>query len=161
MIYGPQAQVMPMAMKLGAQFVPQVGLFMVDCSKQIPDLEITVVKTSDGKVVEGSGKAVNIPGSALTIKDESGQYCFLGIAIMQFAGDSAVDTLNEDLEEKVVKEINHLAGPMGGPAEGPVPMNYQGRTWLLGDTLLRQFYSIYDYDNQMFGMADLADGLKN
>jgi len=161
LIYGPQTQVMPMAMKLGAQFVPQVGLFMVDCSKQIPDLEITVVKTEDGKAVADSGKAVTIPGSALTIKDESGKYCFMGIAIMQFAGDSAIDTLNEDLEEKVVKEINHLAGPMGGPTEGPVPMNYQGRTWLLGDTMLRQFYSIYDQDNQLFGMADLADGLKN
>jgi hypothetical protein len=34
-------------------------------------------------------------------------------------------------------------------------MEYSGNTWLMGDTYLRQFYSIYDYDNKKFGIADL------
>lgn len=140
LIYGPQAQVMPIAKAVGAQFVPQVGLFMVGCDTPIPDLEFTV-----------GGKAIKITGDKLLIHDDSGQYCFLGMAIMQFAGSSEIDTLGEELEEKVVDEMKNLAG---APVT-PVPVQYQGNTWLMGDSFLRQFYSIYDYTNKKFGLADL------
>ena len=83
----------------------------------------------------------------------------MGVAIMQFAGSdsSDVNTLDEDLEERVVKEINHLAGPIGTgtPQQGPIPIEQMGNTWLLGDSFLRQFYSVYDYDNERFGVCDL------
>jgi len=159
LVYGPQAVVMQMAMSVGAQFVPQVGLFMIDCAKTVPDLTINVVNTKDDKIVPEGAKAVTIPGSALTIKDATGKYCFMGVAIMQFAGSESfnVDTLDEDLEERVVKEINDLAGPIGTgtPQQGPIPIQQMGNTWLLGDSFLRQFYSVYDYDNQRFGVCDL------
>ena len=142
LIYGPQGQVMPMAMKLGAQFVPQVSLFMIDCGTTVPDLEFTV-----------GGKAVNIPGDELVVQDDSGSYCFFTVAIMQFAGSSDVDTLDEELEESVVHEMRDLAGPMGSTS--PIPAEYHGNTWLMGDTFLRKQYTIYDYDNKKFGMADL------
>mmetsp|Transcript_8309 Transcript_8309/g.18615 ORF Transcript_8309/g.18615 Transcript_8309/m.18615 type:complete len:439 (+) Transcript_8309:97-1413(+) len=142
LIYGPQAQVMPIAKSVGAQFVPQVGLFMVKCGTVLPDLEFTI-----------GGKALKIPGDKLLIKDDSGKYCFMGMAVMQFAEDSEVDTLGEELEEKVVGEMKNLAG---APVT-PVPPQYQGNTWLMGDSFLRQFYSIYDYTNKKFGMADLKE----
>ena len=160
LIYGPESQVQPMAASLGAQFVPQVGMFMVPCTTQIPDLTINVVDTQNEKPILTGGKAVTIPGSALTIKDQTGQYCFLGIAIMRFAGEASnVDTLDADLKEEVVQEINHLTGNNPGTGVsgviGPVPIGMQGNSWLLGDTMLRQFYSIYDYEQKKFGIADL------
>jgi len=142
LIYGPQAQVLPIVKAVGAQFVPQMGLFMVGCDTPIPDLEFTV-----------GGKAIKITGDKLLVKDDSGQYCFLGLAIMQFAGSSEIDTLGEELEEKVVGEMKNLAG---APVN-PVPLQYQGNTWLMGDSYLRQFYSIYDYTNKKFGLADLKE----
>jgi len=144
LIYGPQSQVMPIAMQLGGQFVPQVGLFLVQCGTTIPDLEFTV-----------GGKAVAIPGESLIIKDDSGKYCFFGVAIMQFAADSTVDTLDADLEEQVVREMEELAGPGIGGKQSPIPMEYAGNTWLMGDTFLRRVLSIYDVKNKKFGMADL------
>jgi hypothetical protein len=142
LMYGPQSQVMPLALSLGAQFVPQVGLFMVGCETKLKDLEFTV-----------GGKPVKVPGDTLMIKDDSGKYCFLGIAIMQFAAEDAegMDTLDAELEEQVVREMMDVAGQ----PVSPVPSNLQGNTWLMGDSFLRQVYSVYDYDNKRFGMADL------
>ncbi len=143
LIYGPKGQVMPMAMKLKAKFVQQVGLFMLDCDTTVPDLEFTV-----------GGKAVSIPGAQLVVKDDSGKYCFFTVAIMQFAGSSDVDTLDEELEESVVHEMRDLAGGPGATTS-PIPMEYRGNTWLMGDSFLRMIYTIYDYDNEKFGMATL------
>lgn len=140
LIYGPQMQVMPIALSMGAQFVPQVGLFMIKCDTKVPDLEMTV-----------GGNAITIPGAQLTIKDDSGKYCFLGLAIMQFGTDTEVDTLDEELEEEVADQIRDLAGK---PVT-PIPPKFQGNVWLVGDSCLRQIYSIYDYDNMKFGFAAL------
>lgn len=140
LIYGPQGQVMPMAKSMGGQFVPQVGLFLIECDSKIPDLEFTI-----------GGQPYNIPGSTLLIKDDSGQYCFFAVAIMQFAEDSEVDTLDEELEDKVVDEIEHIAGA----PTSPIPPKFAGNTWLMGDSFLRTTYTIWDYDKKKFGLAQL------
>lgn len=140
LIYGPPAQVEPIATKFGMQFVPQIGLYLVGCDTEFPDLEFTV-----------GGQAYTIPGEQLMVKDESGQYCFFTVAKMQFGATSDVDTLDEELEEKVVDEMKNLAGA----PSGPIPANLIGNTWLVGDTFLRTVYTIYDYDNKKMGFAKL------
>jgi len=140
LVYGPRGQIAPIARAVGAQFAPQVGLFLMACDAVVPDLVFSL-----------GGKDVTVPGEGLKIRDDSGQHCFLGLAIMQFAGGEGVDTLGEELEERVVYEIRDLAG---APVS-PVPAQYQGNTWLMGDTVLRQFYSIWDYEAKRFGLADL------
>lgn len=142
LMYGPQKQVMSLAMSLGAQFVPQIGLFMIQCDAKLDDLEFTV-----------GGKKVTVPGETLKIKDDSGKYCFLGIAIMQFASEEmeGMETLDEELEEQVAREMLDVAGK---PVL-PVPSNMKGNTWLMGDLFLRTQYTIYNYEEKKFGMADL------
>lgn len=141
LLYGPTNQVMTMASSLGGQFVPQVGMFLIPCGSTIPDLEFTIGNTP-----------YTVPGSNLQLKDDSGKYCFLTVAIMQFASEGTqLDTLEEELEEQVVQEMQDLAGK---PVT-PVPSEYAGNTWLVGDIFLRQIYSIYDFDNQKFGIAQL------
>lgn len=142
LMYGPSKQVMPLAMSLGAQYVPQIGLFMLQCDAKLDDMEFTV-----------GGKKVTVPGETLKIKDDSGRYCFLGIAIMQFASEEmeGMETLDEELEEQVARSMLDVAGQ----PVAPVPPHLQGNTWLMGDSFLRQVYTIYDYDNKKFGMADL------
>jgi cathepsin D len=144
LIYGPQMQVMSMAKSMGAQFVPQIGLFMLPSCQTTPsDLEFTV-----------GGKVVTIPGQALVIKDDTEKFCFFGIAVMKFAAEEAeFDTLGEKLEEEVVDQMKDLAGT----PVSPVPTAFAGNTWLVGDTFLRQIYTIYDFDNKKFGMADLKN----
>jgi hypothetical protein len=143
LIYGPQDQVMTMARMLDAQYAAQVGLFLIDCETEVPDLEFTV-----------GGKAVSVPGADLVIKDDTGRYCFLAVSIMQFggAGADADNTLDGELEEEVVEGIKRRSVGSGGE---PIPFEYSGNVWLMGDSYLRQFYSIWDYDNQKFGLADL------
>lgn len=140
LIYGPQAEVMAMTAGMGAQYVPQVGLFLIGCDTTIPDLEFTL-----------GGQGYTIPGDQLMVKDDSGMYCFFTVAVMQFGGSSQVDTLDEDLEEKVVDEMKHLADA----PTSPIPANLAGKTWLVGDTFLRTVYTIYDYDNEKMGFAKL------
>ena len=141
LIYGPKDQVMTMARMLDAQYAAQVGLFLIDCETDVPDLEFTV-----------GGKAVAVPGADLVIKDDTGRYCFLAVSIMQFGGEEA-DTLDGELEEEVVEGVKRRSVGSGG--EEPIPFEYSGNVWLMGDSYLRQFYSIWDYDNQKFGLADL------
>jgi len=144
LIYAPQSQVMVMADELGAQYAAQVGLFLINCGIDVPDLEFTV-----------GGKSVSIPGEDLVIKDDTGLYCFLAVSIMRF-GDAEGDVdakLEGELEEEVVDGVKRSVGARGGME--PIPPEYNGNVWLMGDSFLRQFYSIYDYENQKFGLADL------
>lgn len=150
LLYGPMNQVMTMAKSLKGKYVPQVGMFLIPCDAEVPDLEFTV-----------GGMPYNIPGSGLVLKDDSGQYCFFTVAIMQFASsdeekgeDGVADTLEKELEEHVVEEMRDVAG---SAPTAPVPPQYQGNTWLVGDSFLRQIYSIYDFDNQKFGLAKLKE----
>lgn len=138
LIYGPESQVTPMVEKLGGQFVSQVGLFLIPCDATVPDLEFTV-----------GGKAVTIDGQQLVVKDDSGKYCFFGVAIMNIGEEVKIG--NEDelvLEERVL-------GSLDGRFSMPIPSKFHGKTWLVGDTYLRQIYSIWDYENKKFGIADL------
>ena len=150
LIYAPQDQVMIMAEQMNAQYASQVGLFLIDCETRVPDLEITV-----------GGKVVSIPGEDLVIKDDSGMYCFFSVSIMQYGsvsggGSAGTNTLDGDLEQEVVEGIKRsIVGGRGGGGVEPIPFEYTGNTWLMGDSFLRQFYSIYDYENQKFGLADL------
>ena len=140
LIYGPQGQVMSIANSMGAQYVPQVGLFMIDCDTKVPDLEFTI-----------GGQGYKITGDQLVVKDDSGEYCFFTVAIMAFAGDSEVDTLDADLEEQVVEEMRKIHKE----PSSPIPPEFAGNTWLVGDIFLRTIYSIYDMDEKRFGMAEL------
>lgn len=141
LIYGPEDQVSSMAEKLGGQFVSQVGLFLIPCDATIPDLEFTV-----------GGKAVTISGDQLVVKDDSGKYCFFGVAIMNIGDDSKVGMEDEPLlDERIMGEVQNLVGT----PSMPIPFKFHGKTWLVGDTFLRQIYSIWDYENKKFGIADL------
>ena len=143
LIYGPATVVSPLALSLGAQFIPSAGLFLIDCNATISDLEFTF----------GGDKAVTIPGSKLKMRDDSGKYCLFGIAIMQFAADE------EDVTVRTGGGYWHHVG--SGTPTLPIPTEYHGKTWLMGDWFLRTFYSIYDYDNERFGIADLRDDNHN
>lgn len=143
LIYGPQSQVMAMVKGLGGQFVPQVQLFMIDCDTNVPDLEFSL-----------GGQSYAVPGEELVIKDNSGQYCFFAVAVMMF-GEEAVKgdlgALGEDLEEEIVEQMSpRIEGPMS-----PIPPEYMGNVWLVGDSFLRQVYSCYDVDDKKFGAARL------
>jgi hypothetical protein len=138
LIYGPQAIVMPMATSLGGQYVPQVSLFMVNCNTQIPDLEFTI-----------GGQPYNVPGNKLMIMDKTKQFCFFSVAIMMFGGEASTE--DQMLEEEVAREM--LDAP--GTPTSPIPPQYSGQTWLIGDNFLRTIYSLYDYDEKRFGIAKL------
>jgi hypothetical protein len=79
------------------------------------------------------GRGYRVPGEDLVLRDGSGFFCFFGVAIM---------------------------GMRVGAGDGPVPFQYVGNTWVVGDTFLRQYYTIYDYDNERFGLADLNNSGK-
>lgn len=139
LLYGPQDIVMNMATSLGGQFLPQVQLFLIDCDTTVPDLEFTI-----------GGMAINIPGSELMVKDDSGTYCFLSIAMMNFAEEGMdADNLDTELDESVVDEMNRLVGD----PSSPIPAGFS--TWLMGDTFLRKVYTIFDYGEQKIGYATL------
>jgi cathepsin D len=147
LIYGPQGQVTAMARMLDAQYAAQVGLFLIDCGTDVPDLVFAV-----------GGKEVSVTGEDLVIKDDTGRYCFLAVSIMQFGGaydNDEADALGGELEEEVVEGIKRRSSVGAGSGVEPIPFEYSGNTWLMGDSYLRQFYSVWDYDNQKFGFANL------
>jgi cathepsin D len=137
LIYGPPAIAMAMVDALGGEYFPQLQLYLIDCKTQVPDLTFVV-----------GGKPIVIPGEELMIADDSGSYCFFTISSMNFG------TMEQggDLGDEVVEQITRLTG--AGAGELPVPDGVD--TWLLGDTLLRKVYTVYDFDNEKFGFADLA-----
>jgi len=139
-IYGPQKEVTEMVQAVRGQFVPQVGLFLVDCDTEIPDLAFTI-----------GGQETSIPGSQLMVKDNSESYCFFTIAVMNFGTGNmeGVETMDEELEDNVVDEMSRLSG---GPSD------LTGRsTWLMGDTWMRQVYNLFDFDNNRYGIAKLKE----
>lgn len=123
LIYGPQKQVLGMVKTIkNAQYYPQVGLYNIPCNTELPALEFTIGE-----------EVYDIPGEKLMVKDDSEKFCFFTIAVMQFAANSESDTLDEELEEKVVDEINNLVGPK---PTSPIPKEFSGNTWLMGDVFL-------------------------
>jgi hypothetical protein len=140
LIYGPQSAVQTMAKSLGGSFAPQVSMYMIDCSTTVPDMEFTI-----------GGNPITIPGSDLVLRDDSGNYCFFTVAIMNF-GEAAFDrvaTLNEDLSDGVIDQVNRFVGS----SALPVPAGYD--IWLVGDTFLRKVYTVYDYGANKFGYGKL------
>jgi len=143
LIYAPQEAVTKMAHAVGARFNIQVSLYQMDCDTEIPDLEFSIGTNS-----------VVIPGEDLVIKDDTGFYCFFSVSAMNFGqegleGDAAA-TVEEKLADGVVEQISRLART----SALPVPEGMD--TWLVGDTFLRNIYSVYDYGNKRFGYATLA-----
>ena len=135
LIYGPPAIAQSMAESLGGQYFAQLQLYLIDCNTQIPDLVFTI-----------GGKAVTVPGDELMLSDDSGMYCFFTISSMNFGAEES----SGELADEVVDQITRLAGV----SSLPVPDGLD--TWLLGDSLLRKIYTVYDFDEQKFGFADLA-----
>lgn len=140
LIYAPADVVQKMTKALGAMFVPQVGLYTVDCATTIPDLEFTL----------GASK-VTVPASDLIIKDDSGAYCFFTVSTMNFgaANMDEVTTLDEELADGVINQMSKFVGQ----STMPIPAGYDA--WLVGDTFLRKVYTIYDYGKNKFGYAKL------
>jgi hypothetical protein len=139
LIYAPRDVVATMTQALGAMYVPQVGLYMLNCNTNIPDLEFTI-----------GGNKVVIPGSDLMVKDDSGTYCFYSVATMNFSVDmNEVATLDEELADGVIGQMNSFVGE----SALPIPDGYD--VWLIGDTFLRKVYTIYDYGQNKFGYAKL------
>jgi hypothetical protein len=135
LIYGPPAIAQSMAESLGGQYFAQLQLYLIDCNTEIPDLVFTI-----------GGKAVTVPGDELMLSDDSGMYCFFTISSMNFGAEES----SGELADEVVDQITRLAGV----SSLPVPDGLD--TWLLGDSLLRKIYTVYDFDEQKFGFADLA-----
>ena len=138
LIYAPPAIAQSMAELIGGVFVPQVQLYLVDCDVELPDLEFTI-----------GGKGITIPGADLMISDDSGSYCFFTISSMNFG---STESTGADLADEIVEQITQLAGSGSGAPSVPEGMD----TWLLGDSLLRKIYTVWDFDQEKFGFADLA-----
>ena len=137
-IYGPEGQVRAMVAAIdGAAFNFMIGMYSLPCDATVPDLEFTI-----------GGQAYPIPGKDLIIKDDDGSGCFLAVANMMFFGGGARDGAREEL----------ATGADDGDGGGPIPVEFSGNTWLVGDYFLRHYYTIYDYDNEKFGLADLKRG---
>lgn len=138
LIYGPPSQVESMLNSLNSewQFSTKLSLYQISCEADVPDMTFTI-----------AGKDYTVPAEDLVIADESGQYCFFGVARMtynvQAAGAAALDA-HVDLPP-----AENLA------ARNLVPEKFKGNTWLVGDSFLRNYYTIYDYNNEKFGLAAL------
>lgn len=141
LIYAPREIANKMAKSMNAQFVPQVSLYMIDCDNEVPDLEFII-----------GGKPITVSGEDLVLQDDSGEYCFFTVSAINFGEQDLeeVVTLDEQLAGNVVDQVSKLVGTNALP----VPSGMD--TWLVGDTFLRQIYSVYDYDNKRFGFATLA-----
>lgn len=145
LIYGPRAQILKMVKPLGGKYVPKLELFMIDCDADVPELEFTI-----------GGEAYAVPTDELVLMDEDEKYCFFGVSIMNVHVEAnAANTLDAELEEGVARQVESLVGRKKDWDNGPIPNQYQGNTWLVGDSFLRQRYTVYDYDNQKFGLAKL------
>ena len=84
--------------------------------------------------------------------DNTKRFCFFSVAVMMFGGEEGeASTQDQMLEEEVAREILDASG---NPTP-PIPSEYRGQTWLMGDTFLRTIYSLYDFDEQRFGIAKL------
>jgi len=154
LIYGPLEQVDAMLDSIeGAQYEPQVGLYSIPCDTHLPDLAFTL-----GEV--GGKMEYAVPGEDLVLRDDSGFFCFFGVAVMQFGDGSRGGALGGDLAERAADEVHRGVGSEAGSVsdDGPVPVGFAGNTWLVGDTFLRKYYTIYDYENEKFGLADLKEG---
>jgi len=138
LIYGPHEQVEGMVAAIGGRFIPSIGLNLIDCNTEIPDMSLTI-----------GGHEVKIEGSQLKIQDDSKQYCFFTVATMMFgSAHEEGESVEDELEEEVIDQMSRLVG------EGlPIPPGYS--TWLLGDTYMRQVYNVFDFDNQSYGVAAL------
>mmetsp|Transcript_25018 Transcript_25018/g.51673 ORF Transcript_25018/g.51673 Transcript_25018/m.51673 type:complete len:482 (+) Transcript_25018:151-1596(+) len=157
LIYGPQESIMTMALQLNGQFVPQVQLFMIECNVEIPDLTFKI-----------GGGEYTIPGTELMIQDDSGMYCFLSLAMMDFGegiADAELDTdqeqeqgeriMNEEEEQVVAEEVvqDIKTKTIGDKPVTPIPSGYD--IWLVGDLFLRHTYTIFDFGEERVGFATL------
>jgi len=138
LLYGPKGQVDAMLASIGgATFNTKIGLYRIPCEANVPDLILAI-----------GGKEYTIPSRDLVLQDDTSMRCFFGVAVMELGDED--NTLDGDLEEEVVHGM-----PSFG--EGAIPSEFTENTWLIGDSFLRQYYTIYDYAQERFGLADLKD----
>ena len=137
-VTSPPSQVEAMLNTMGEwKFNTKLNLYEIvqcDDTLKVPDLTFTI-----------GGKPFSVPGNQLVLYDSDSNTCFFSVARMKFnvAAGAALDA--------------HVDGATL-VADGPVPANLKGNTWLVGDTFLRQYYTVYDYDNERFGLAELKKG---
>lgn len=120
------------------KFNSKLNLYQIQCDVEVPDLKFTM-----------NGVDYTVPGEELVLLEESENICFFAVAKMNYAAASGGDTLDAQVSGK-------LSDLIPGD-DGPVPFNLIGNTWLVGDTFLRQYYTIYDYENEKMGFAQLKD----
>lgn len=128
LIYAPRRQLNSILATMGGgQLDADLGLYVVSCdaAEDAPDLTFTI-----------GGEGYVVPKFDLVLYDDSTDTCYFGVAEMEYGGAGA--------------EFAATASD-----ESPIPPEFIGNTWLVGDSFLRQFYTIYDYDGQQFGLADL------
>lgn len=140
LLYGPESQVESMLASLGEfvlwKFNPKINLYQIQCDADVPDLKFVI-----------NGTDYVVPGDDLVFQDDSEQYCFFGVARMKSAATGEGDAGNTRLDKGTYDRV---------PGDnGPVPPELVGNTWLVGDTFLRRYYTIYDYENERFGLAQL------
>merc|ERR1740117_368887 len=140
LIYGPQSQVEAMLDTIGDwTFNVKLNLYEIlkcDDDLEVPDLTLTI-----------GGKPFTVPGDDLVLLDSETNRCFFSVAKMTFhvaAEGVALDAHVDPRAEMV--------------ADSPVPHELKGNIWLMGDTFLRQYHTVYDYDNEKFGLAELKQG---
>ena len=119
------------------QLSTKLDLYQIQCNATVPDLVFTI-----------GGIEYTVPSDDLVITDETGQFCFFAVARMKYAMAGARSALDEQLATK-------LSDLIPGD-DGPVPLELKGNTWLVGDSFLRQYYTIYDAQEEKFGLATLA-----
>lgn len=118
------------------KFNPKINLYQIQCDADVPDLKFVI-----------NGTDYVVPGDDLVFQDDSEQYCFFGVARMKSAATGEGDAGNTRLDKGTYDRV---------PGDnGPVPPELVGNTWLVGDTFLRRYYTIYDYENERFGLAQL------
>lgn len=122
LIYGPSHIVEGIMDDIGGQFFPMIGLFIIDCNAEMPDLDFTI-----------GGQVYTIPGSELVLVLDEG-LCASTLGMMDLGVEGAI--ANDASETEGVMQVDT-------------------DVWLLGDTFMRQYYFIFDYENERVGVADL------